>query len=86
MNELFYQLIHDTKTKRWFLLLAALEEQQQVTANELAQQTNYTIRTTNADIKEIKQYFGDSISILGNGQGYHFSFQCPMRYTKKSKN
>lgn len=85
MNELFYHLIHDTKTKRWFLLLAALEEQQQATANELAEQTNYSTRTINADIKAIKRYFCDSIKILGDGQGYHFSFQCPMRYTQKKQ-
>ncbi|OUZ30141.1 hypothetical protein A5885_003322, partial [Enterococcus sp. 8E11_MSG4843] len=63
MNQLFYQLIHNTKSKRWFLLLAVLEDLQQVTANELAQQTGYSIRTINADIKSIKVFFGLSIHI-----------------------
>ncbi|MBO1097916.1 HTH domain-containing protein [Enterococcus casseliflavus] len=85
MNQLFYQLIHNTKSKRWFLLLAVLEDLQQVTANELAQQTGYSIRTINADIKSIKVFFGLSIHILGDGQGYHFSLQDPVQYTKKKQ-
>lgn len=85
MNRLFYQLIHNSQAKRWLQILDMLEEQQQMTAHELARQTNYSIRTINTDIKAIKKEFHSTVSILGDGQGHHFSFQNPMLYVKRKQ-
>lgn len=85
MNRLFYQLIHNSKAKRWLQILDMLEEQQHMTAHELARQTNYSIRTINEDIKAIKKEFRETILILGDGQGYHFSFKHPALYMKRKQ-
>lgn len=85
MNRLFYQLINNSKAKRWLQILDMLEEYQQMTAHELARQTNCSIRTINADIKAMKKEFHETISILGDGQGYHFSFQQPAIYMERKQ-
>ncbi|BAO08472.1 transcriptional regulator (plasmid) [Enterococcus mundtii QU 25] len=85
MSQLFYHMIYQEKTKRWFTILAQLEESQTVTAKDLADKLSCTPRTIHADIKKIKNYFGTLIILLGDGEGYHFSFQNPLAYTRKKQ-
>lgn len=80
MVPLLYALIRKRKTRRWFMILDALEKTQSRTAQELADRTNCTKRTIQTDIRQIKQYFGDSIIIVGDDDGCHFSFLDPQRF------
>ncbi|MGM0294549.1 helix-turn-helix domain-containing protein [Enterococcus sp. AZ062] len=80
MQTLFHQLIFTTKTKRWLILLATLEEEEHVIAQNLIEQTGFGRRTILEDLKAIKVYFSDSIQLIGDGKGYHFSFLDPKGY------
>ncbi|MDB1717858.1 helix-turn-helix domain-containing protein [Enterococcus entomosocium] len=80
MASLFYQLIFNEKTKRWFKLLAVLEEYEQVTAQTLVEHTTYGRRTIMKDIKELKEFFANTIQLVGDETGYHFSFFDPQEY------
>ncbi|OUZ30161.1 hypothetical protein A5885_003342, partial [Enterococcus sp. 8E11_MSG4843] len=61
MNSLFYELLYNGKTKRWFELLDTLEEKEQITTKELGEQTGVASRTIFSDLKKLKSYFGQSI-------------------------
>lgn len=85
MSHLFYHLIHQEKTKRWLMSLERLENTPAVTGNTLATDLGCTVRTIQTDIKQIKDYFGSSLLLLGDEEGYHLSFQSPAVYTKKKQ-
>jgi hypothetical protein len=85
MNQLFYHLIYNEKTKRWLKMLEQFEESQTVTGKDLATKLSCTQRTIQSDIKQIKQYFDSSILLLGGEDGYHFFFQSPTAYTRKKQ-
>ncbi|WP_269924554.1 helix-turn-helix domain containing protein [Enterococcus innesii] len=85
MSHLFYHLIHHEKTKRWLMSLERLENTPAMTGKTLATALDCTVRTIQTDIKQIKDYFGSSILLLGDEEGYHLSFQSPVVYTKKKK-
>lgn len=85
MNQLFYHLIYQEKTKRWLIILDQFEEKQIMTAKELATKIGCTPRTIQTDIQQIKSYFDTSIVLLGEKNGYHFSFQVPLIYNKKKQ-
>lgn len=85
MHPLFYQLIQKAETKRWFILLDQFEARQTVTAKELARRSDCTSRTIHKDIKQLKQYFETTIRLLGDEEGFHFSFQEPTIYRQKKQ-
>lgn len=85
MKQVFYQLIHQTKTKRWLCIAEHLEEKQTLKAQELADLVGCTERTIRTDIKEMKQYFLDTIELISDEGGYHFFFQNPRRYFEKKQ-
>lgn len=85
MDPLFYQLILNTKTKRWLILLEILEQTEEVTAPALVKQTQFSRRTIMKDIKTLKDYFGETIQLIGDEKGYHFSFIDPERYHEQKQ-
>lgn len=85
MRQLFYYLIYQEKTKRWLTILNYLEVNQTMTAKGLAEKLGFTTRTIRTDIKQIKRDFDASILLLGDEDGYHFSFQDPVVYTNKKQ-
>lgn len=85
MHSLFYQLIFHVKTKRWFELLAVLEENEQTTAPILVAHTGFGRRTIMKDIKELKNFFGETIQLIGDENGYHFSLVYPQSYYEKKQ-
>lgn len=85
MSHLFYHLIHQEKTKLWLMSLERLENTPAVNGKTLATALDCTVRTIQTDIKQIKDYFGSSILLLGDEEGYHLSFQSPIVYTKKKQ-
>lgn len=85
MHSLFYQLIFTVKTKRWFELLAVLEEAEQVTAPSLVTHTGFGRRTIMKDIKALKDFFGETIQLIGDENGYHFSLLDPQGYYERKQ-
>lgn len=85
MDSLFYQLTLNAKTKRWLILLDILEQTEEVTATSLVKQTQFSRRTIMKDIKTLKEYFGNTIRIIGDEKGYHFSFIDPERYHEQKQ-
>jgi DeoR/GlpR family transcriptional regulator of sugar metabolism len=71
MNQLFYHLIYNEKTKRWLKMLEQFEESQTVTGKDLATKLSCTQRTIQSDIKQIKQYFDSSILLLSISYGVY---------------
>lgn len=85
MKQIFYQLIHQEKTKRWFSISEHLEEKQTLKAQELADLVGCTQRTIRTDIKEMKQYFSTDVELISDGGGYHFYFKNPRQYLEKQR-
>lgn len=85
MKQIFYQLIHQEKTKRWFSISGHLEEKQTLKAQELADLVGCTQRTIRTDIKEMKQYFSTAVELISDGGGYHFYFKNPRQYLDKKQ-
>lgn len=85
MTQLFYQLIYHEKTVRWLFILECLEELATFTAHELALRLKCTEKTIGSDIKEIKRYFGSTIVLFGDKEGYHFSLNDPVGYIKNKQ-
>ncbi|MBO1097899.1 HTH domain-containing protein [Enterococcus casseliflavus] len=85
MNSLFYELLYNGKTKRWFELLDTLEEKEQITTKELGEQTGVASRTIFSDLKKLKSYFGQSIRLIGDESGHHFSLIDPQAYYQKKQ-
>ena len=67
------------------MILDHLEENQTSTGKGLATKLSCTQRTIQSDIKQIKQYFDTSILLLGEEDGYHFSFRSPKAYARKKQ-
>lgn len=80
MEALFDHLLLNAKTKRWMILLEILEETEEVTAPALVKETQFGRRTIMKDIKALKAYFGETIQLIGDEKGYHFSFIDPIAY------
>lgn len=80
MDDLFYHLLLNAKTKRWLILLEILEETEEVTAPALVKETQFGRRTIMKDIQALKAYFGETIQLIGDEKGYHFSFIDPSAY------
>ncbi|MBO1097677.1 HTH domain-containing protein [Enterococcus casseliflavus] len=85
MTPLFYELLYNGKTKRWFELLDTLEEKEQITTKELGEQTGVASRTIFSDLKKLKSYFGQSICLIGDENGHHFSLIDPQAYYQKKQ-
>lgn len=83
MTLCFHSLIHTPKIKRWMKILAFLEEKEQTTTTYLSELAQCSKRTIHKDLKEIKQYFNQEVTITGDDHGIHFAFRAPNEYTKK---
>lgn len=85
MQALFHHLLFSNKTKRWLVLLETIEEKEQVIAQTLIEQTGFGRRTIIDDMKALKAYFGATIHLFSNEQGYHFSFCDPKGYYERKQ-
>lgn len=85
MQALFHQLVFTAKTKRWLTLLEVLEEEEHVIAQTLIDQTGFGRRTIMADMRAVRAYFDETIQLVGNEKGYHFSFLDPKGYYEKKQ-
>lgn len=78
-------LLIDKRNIRWFKILIALERTSSSSATELAALLQTTNRTIISDIKEIKTYFNEIITIDSSKKGYHFELHDKIAYMNQKK-
>lgn len=79
------KFIMNTASIRWLKLLNAFEEQTTLPIKELASLTNSSTRTIIRDISDIRNYFGQTITIESSQSGYHLHELDPDRYIEKKR-
>jgi hypothetical protein len=84
MTHLFYALLTTPKTKRWLRMLDQLEEQA-LTGNELAVLLDCTRRTVVSDVKQMKESFQSTLSLLGDEFGYLVKLEHPQKYYQEKQ-
>lgn len=84
-QELVYQLIYDNKLRRWFQLLALLEDATVMNSFQLSNQLQITRRTIVLDVKELNQQFIGMMEIIGDDQGYSIRLLVPRAYYWKKQ-
>ena len=79
------QLLIDKRNIRWFQILAILERSSSISTKNLSQSLNISIRTIRYDMKEIKDYFNQTITINPSTNGYTFNINNKIDYIEKKK-
>ncbi|MFS7388604.1 HTH domain-containing protein [Carnobacterium maltaromaticum] len=80
------QLLVDKRNIRWIQILAKLERVTSISTKSLSRSLNISSRTIGSDIKEIKVYFSQSITIDPSTTGYTFKITDKITYIEKKKN
>jgi len=85
MRELQLAFISNRSTKRIFRILNVIERERLVTNGELAESLNVTQRTIANDLKFIKDYFHESISLFSGYNGFQFIEKNPSLYQERKQ-
>lgn len=85
MKSMQLQLLIDKRNIRWFQILSKLEHSHKISTKELSQLIGISTRTIFSDIKEIKQYFENIITIVSSKKGYTFKLNHKLAYIEKKK-
>lgn len=72
MRDLQMAFISNRTTSRLFRILSTIERDRIFTIGDLAERNQVTQRTIASDIKYIKEYFAESISLLSGNSGLIF--------------
>lgn len=72
MRDLQMAFISNRTTSRLFRILSTIERDRIFTIGDLAERNQVTQRTIASDIKYIKEYFAESISLLSGNSGFIF--------------
>lgn len=70
IRDLQLAFISNRTTKRFFQILSTMERARLFTIGELAEKIQVTQRTIASDIKYIKDYFGDCITLVSGSSGF----------------
>ena len=79
------QLLIDKRNIRWFQILSKLEHSHKISTKELSHLLGISTRTIISDVKEIKQYFNHTITIVSSKKGYTFKLINKLAYIEKKK-
>lgn len=85
MNQFQFNFVVDKQLIRIVKILDQFQQLAVRGATELSTITGASHRTTLADIKEIKNYFDNSISLESSNIGYTFSIQNKQKYLEKKR-
>lgn len=85
MRNFQINFITNTATIRWLKILMAFEKNYQCSTQGLAKITGSTTRTIVTDITDLKEYFGDCLSIDSSHKGYIFSIKQSAVYLTKKR-
>lgn len=86
MRDLQMAFISNRTTSRLFRILSTIERDRIFTIGDLAEQNQVTQRTIASDIKYIKEYFAESISLLSGNSGFIFEEKQSEIYKKRKQN
>ncbi len=85
MRELQIAFITNAEIRRTMRILTILEREQQFTIVELSERLTISQRTMIKDIQSIKNYFGDSISLVSQHKGFYFEERNRLTYYEKKE-
>lgn len=85
MRNFQINFITNTATIRWLKILMAFEKEYQCSTQGLAKISGSTTRTIVTDITDLKEHFGESLSIDSSHKGYIFSIKNSSDYLSKKR-
>lgn len=85
MRNLQLAFISNRTTSRLFRILAIIERKRIFTIGELAEKIQVTERTIANDMKYMRDYFGESISLSSGNSGFIFDEKKPTSYQMRKK-
>ena len=85
MKDLHLAFISNRMTQRTLHLLSVIERTRLFTIGEMAEKMQVTQRTIANDIKFIKDYFGDCITLLSGYHGFYFRENNPLKYQERKQ-
>ncbi|WP_231472427.1 helix-turn-helix domain-containing protein [Enterococcus casseliflavus] len=85
MRNFQINFITNTATIRWLKILMAFEKNYQCSTQGLAKISGSTTRTIVTDVTDLKEYFGDCLSIDSSHKGYIFSIKQSAVYLTKKR-
>ncbi len=65
MNSLTFQLVTNSVNRRSLILLAYMENEQILSVKQLSEKASISRRTILTDLKALRTFFGDAISLKG---------------------
>lgn len=72
-------------TVRWLTILNVLERKRNCSSQQITEFTQLSTRTLINEIKDIREYFEDSIELTTNNMGYVFKERDHEKYTQKKR-
>lgn len=85
LRDLQLAFISNRTTKRLFRVLSVMERDRVFTIGEVAEKMQVTQRTIANDLKYMKDYFGDCITLVSGNSGFLFEEKKPSIYKEKNK-
>lgn len=86
MRDLQLAFISNRVTSRLFKLLSVIERNRFFTIGELAEKIQVTERTIANDVKYMRDYFGESITLSSGNSGFVFEEKKPSVYQERKQN
>lgn len=85
MRDLQLAFISNRVTSRLFKLLSIIERNRLFTIGELAEKIQVTERTIANDLKYMRDYFGESITLMSGNSGFVFEETRPSIYNERKQ-
>lgn len=85
MRDLQLAFISNRVTSRLFKLLSVIERNRLFTIGELAEKIQVTERTIANDLKYMRDYFGESITLMSGNSGFVFEETRPSIYQERKQ-
>lgn len=86
MRELQLAFISNRTTGRLLRILSVIERDRVFKLGKMAEKLEVTQRTVASDIKQIKEYFGESIMLVSGNSGFTFQEKNPFLYKERKRN
>ncbi|MFS0981878.1 helix-turn-helix domain-containing protein [Enterococcus casseliflavus] len=85
MNSLTFQLVTNSVNRRSLILLAYMENEQILSVKQLSEKASISRRTILTDLKALRTFFGDTISLEGTHHGMKLVIKDHGEYYKKRR-
>lgn len=85
MRELQLAFISNRTTGRLLRILSVIEREREFTLSKMAEKLEVTQRTVANDVKQIKEYFGESIVLVSGNSGFAFQEKNAFLYKERKQ-